>query len=129
MIECMGVLMGIDLQAFGKDGADGDTPFGASASSPPPRTPSSNPTSTSKPGSTASSSRVQEDVSMAEEEEVDPEAAEEKKLKVEAEVLKKTGGDAYRKRDFSAAIAAYEKAWEIYPKDVTYLTNLSGRDR
>jgi len=62
---------------------------------------------------------------MAEEEEVDPEAAEERKLKAEAEELKKTGSDAYRKRDFSAAIAAYEKAWEIYPKDITYLTNLS----
>lgn len=61
-----------------------------------------------------------------EEEDDDPEAAEEKKHKAEAEALKKTGGDAYRKRDFPAAIAAYEKAWEICPKDITYLTNLSG---
>ncbi|KLO16376.1 TPR-like protein [Schizopora paradoxa] len=122
MIECMGVLMGIDLNAFA--GKDAPENFGASASSPPPRTPSSNPAYSSKP-EPASSSKVQEDVPMAEEEDDDPEAAEEKKLKAEAEELKKTGGDAYRKRDFPAAIAAYEKAWEVWPKDITYLTNLS----
>lgn len=121
MIECMGVLMGIDLNAFaGKDAAD------AASATSPPWAPSSNSTTSSKP-EPASSSRVQEDVPMAEEEDDDPEAAEEKKAKAEAEELKKTGGDAYRKRDFPAAIAAYEKAWEVWPKDITYLTNLSGK--
>ena len=56
----------------------------------------------------------------------DPEAVEERRLKAEAEAQKAAGSDAYRKRDFATAAAAYEKAWEIWPKDVTFLTNLSG---
>lgn len=59
-------------------------------------------------------------------EEDDPEAIEEKKVKAAAEEQKKIGSDAYRKRDFETAAAAFEKAWDLWPKDVTFLTNLSG---
>ena len=59
-------------------------------------------------------------------EEEDPEALEEKKAKAAAEEQKKIGGDAYRKRDFETAVAAFQRAWDLWPKDITFLTNLSG---
>ncbi len=52
----------------------------------------------------------------------DPDVA----LKKEAEDLKAQGNVAYKARKFEEAVGLYEKAWEIYPKDVTFLTNLSG---
>jgi len=73
--------------------------------------------------SEANSSKVEE-VEMEEE---DPDAVEEKKKKAEAEAEKKVGSEAYRRRDFAAAAAAFEKAWELWPKDATFLTNLSGK--
>lgn len=139
MIECMGVLMGIDLQAF--SGGDGDAdkfastfPSGSPSSPPPPSSSSHKPSSSSAPPPTyaSSSSRqttVSEDVPMEEasiEEEEDEEAAAEKKAKAAAEEQKKLGSEAYKRRDFPAAAAAFEKAWELWPKDVTFLTNLSG---
>ena len=63
---------------------------------------------------------------MEEPEPEDAEAIEEKKAKAAAEEQKKIGSDAYRKRDFETAAAAFEKAWQLWPKDVTFLTNLSG---
>jgi stress-induced-phosphoprotein 1 len=44
----------------------------------------------------------------------------------EAEELKAKGNIAYKARRFDEAVEAYTKAWELYPKDVTFLTNLSG---
>ena len=54
------------------------------------------------------------------------EDAEEAKAKKEAEAAKKKGSDAYKKRDFVDAAKLFEKAWEIWPKDITYLTNAGG---
>jgi stress-induced-phosphoprotein 1 len=51
--------------------------------------------------------------------EVDEGEDEEKKAKAEGNV-------AYKARKFEEAIGLYEKAWDLYPKDVTFLTNLSG---
>ncbi len=48
------------------------------------------------------------------------------KAKKAADELKTQGNAAYKSRKFEEAIEFYEKAWETYPKDVTYLTNLSG---
>jgi stress-induced-phosphoprotein 1 len=44
----------------------------------------------------------------------------------EAEALKAKGNASYKARRFDEAVEAYSKAWEVYPKDVTFLTNLSG---
>ena len=44
----------------------------------------------------------------------------------EAEAEKRKGSDAYRRRDFNLAEEAFAKAWELSPKDISYLTNLSG---
>jgi stress-induced-phosphoprotein 1 len=59
----------------------------------------------------------------AEEAEEDSEDAAAKKA---AEAEKKLGADAYKKRNFEVAITHFSKAWETWPKDVTFLTNLAG---
>ena len=43
-----------------------------------------------------------------------------------AEAEKKLGAEAYKKRDFTTAIRHFNKAWETWPKDTAYLTNLAG---
>jgi tetratricopeptide (TPR) repeat protein len=55
--------------------------------------------------------------------EVDDSDAQAKK---EAEAVKAQGNTAYKARKFEEAIGHYSKAWELYPKDVAFLTNLSG---
>ncbi|KAL0581225.1 Hsp90 cochaperone [Marasmius crinis-equi] len=114
MIEAMGVLMGVDLSATTRPEGSGEEPPESppKPSSPPQPTPSAS-SSTSKPAPPPT-----EDVEM---EEVDEEEA---KLKKEAEALKKTGTDAYKKREFDEAIKAFQKAWDTWPKDITFLTNL-----
>lgn len=54
--------------------------------------------------------------------EVDDEDAQAKKA---ADALKTEGNALYKARNFDEAIQKYERAWETYPKDVAYLTNLS----
>ncbi|KAH8118488.1 chaperone [Phellopilus nigrolimitatus] len=127
MIEVMGVLMGIDMQAFSRpEGSGDDFPPQAKSQASPSFSSSSSRPSPSSYTPRPSSSKVQEDVPMAEpEEEEDPDVIEEKKAKAGAEEQKKIGSEAYRKRDFETAAAAFEKAWDLWPKDVTFLTNLS----
>lgn len=48
------------------------------------------------------------------------------KAKKEADEIKQQGNAAYKARKFEEAIELYQKAWDTYPKDVTYLLNLSG---
>jgi hypothetical protein len=120
MLEVMGVLMGINMQTFtrpeGSDepipGLSRDTP--PASSNPPTSPPTSNP-ATSTP---ASAPPPAEDVEMEDEEEA--------KAKKEAEAAKTAGNEAYKRRDFAEAAKSFEKAWELWPKDVTYLTNLGG---
>ncbi|KAL5527530.1 hypothetical protein ACEPAG_6331 [Sanghuangporus baumii] len=123
MIEVMGLLMGIDVQSFSRpEGAGNDGP--SEPFSPPPPNPSA---SAGPSTSSETPSAKVEDVEMQEAEsaEDDPEVLEDKKLQATAEEQKKIGSDAYRKRDFETAAAAFEKAWDTWPKDVTFLTNLS----
>lgn len=49
--------------------------------------------------------------------------AEEKKKALEA---KARGAEAYKQRDFETAIQAFNEAWDMWPQDVTFLTNLAG---
>ena len=55
--------------------------------------------------------------------EVDEEEAQAKKT---AAAAKQAGAEAYKKRDFDEAIKQFEHAWDAWPKDITYLTNLAG---
>jgi tetratricopeptide (TPR) repeat protein len=124
MIDVLGVLMGIDMQGYSRPEGSDELPPGLSTEHkdpPPPKSPtppSYKPTPSATPASAPPPPT--EDVEMAEEDE------EEAKLKKEAEALKKAGTEAYKKRDFDEAIKSYEKAWELWPKDVTFLTNLGG---
>lgn len=117
MIDVLGVLMGVDLQGFSGEDAPDFAKAQAegqadSISSPPPPT---SPPPASKPEPKPEAPKV-EDVEMEDEEE--------KKAKAEAEAEKKLGADAYKKKDFDTAIQHFEKAWEIWPKDITYLSNV-----
>ena len=62
-----------------------------------------------------------EDVEMAEEDQ------EEAKQKTEAEAEKKLGAEAYKARNFEKAATHFSKAWDLYPKDITFLNNLGGK--
>lgn len=126
MIDVLGALMGIDMQGFSRPEGSDEVPPGVpkSAASPPSSPPpSAKPTPSSAAPAPASSSKVHEpeDVKMAEAEE-DEDAA----IKKEAEAEKKLGADAYKKRDFSTAITHFTKAWDTWPKDIAFLTNVAG---
>ena len=51
---------------------------------------------------------------------------EDAKVKKEAEAEKAKGNAAYRARDFGTAAGHFQKAWDLWPKDLTFLTNLGG---
>jgi len=118
MITVMGVLLGIDMQGFSREEGSDELPPGMSQRPPtPPASPPKAPTPAAwKP-------KEPEDVKMAEPE--PEEEDDEAKAKKEAEVEKQNGSVAYKKRDFEAAAKSFERAWEIWPKDITFLTNLS----
>jgi stress-induced-phosphoprotein 1 len=113
MITALGVLMGIDIQGFSRPEGSDELPEGMQFRDTP-ATSSSGPKATPPPVPEA---KIEEVV-----EEEDPDAA----AKSEAEAQKKIGSEAYRQRNFEAAEAAFSKAWDLWPKDLTYLTNLSG---
>jgi hypothetical protein len=123
MIDVLGVAMGVDMQGFTRTPDSDELPPGFSAkpaSSPasPPESPkpSSTPASTSAPP--PAPAQAEKDVEMLE-----PEVAAAKR---DAEAAKKTGSEAYKKKDFAVATESFQKAWELWPKDITYLTNLGG---
>ncbi len=55
------------------------------------------------------------------------EEAEDAAVKKGAEVEKKLGVDACKKCKFAMAITHFNNAWETWPKDTAFLTNLAGR--
>jgi stress-induced-phosphoprotein 1 len=124
MIDVLGVLMGINMQGFSREEGSDELPPGVrkeDVKSPP--MPSSSEASSSKSKTTPppQSSIVEEDTEM---EEVDNEEA---KTKKDAEDEKKLGTEAYKKREFETAAVHFSKAWELWPKDITFLTNLGGQ--
>lgn len=122
MIDVLGVAMGIDLQGFSREEGSDDLPPGLQKT-PPPRaqsTPSSS-TSNSKPTPPPPApepEKEKEDVEMSEED------AEEAKAKADALAEKAKGTEHYKERRFDEAAAAFSKAWDLWPKDITFLTNL-----
>ena len=53
---------------------------------------------------------------------------EEARAKRDAEAAKKVGSEAYKRGDFAVAAEQFAKAWDLSPKDITYLTNLGGKE-
>ena len=45
--------------------------------------------------------------------------------KEEAQKQKQLGNDAYKKRDFPAAVSHFTKAIELDPSEITFYTNLA----
>lgn len=134
MISVMGVLMGIDLQAFERPEGSNDLPENLESKreeiekqtrpQQPEQSSSSAGTSSSKtaPAPAAAS----EDTPMEEaSEEAAAEEADDKKAKAAGDAEKAKGNERYLKRDFEPAIEHYQKAWELNPKDITYLNNLA----
>lgn len=126
MIDVLGVLMGIDMQGFSRPEGSDELPSGVKpddvrSSSPPQPAASSSAPKPSASTPPPAAKVEEEDIEMAEEDD------EEAKAKLEAEVEKKAGADAYKQRDFTKAEAHFRKAWEVWPKDLTFLTNLAGK--
>lgn len=126
MIDVLGALMGIDMQGFSRPEGTEDLPEGLSArpTSPPKPSPASPPpqpsASTSSPPPKPAAEPA--DVEMKDAEDTDDEEA---KAKKEAEAEKKLGAEAYKKKDLETAGKHFSKAWDLWPKDISFLTNLS----
>lgn len=134
MIQVIGVLMGVDLQAFDrpegtadKGGFDPSNPEASAPPSPPPAaadasssTPAPAPTPKAKAPEPAPPAA--DEAAPGEPMDVDDDAA----TKAEAEAVKKAGNEAYKARRFDEAIEKYQQAWELFPKDISFLTNLAG---
>ncbi|KAF8974706.1 activator of Hsp70 and Hsp90 chaperone [Flammula alnicola] len=116
MIDVLGALMGIDIQATTRPEGSDEVPEGFQQEAPtfssPPQASSSKPSQETVPPAPA-----QEDVEM----EDDDEEAQAKKA---AEAAKQAGSAAYKKRDFEEAVKQFQLAWDTWPQDLTYLTNL-----
>jgi hypothetical protein len=134
MITVMGVLLGIDMQGFAREEGSDELPPGMARQ--PPTPPASPPQASTSSNSASANSNAKSntgtgvkkpaepaDVTMAEPEDEEDEEA---KAKKEAEREKQLGSEAYKKRDFETAARSFQRAWEIWPKDITFLTNLSG---
>lgn len=119
MIDVLGVLMGIDMQGFTHPEGSGESPSEVRPSSPPQFPPASTSTPR-KPKTEPVPAPAEEDVQM---DDVD---VEEVKAKKAAEQAKKAGNEAYKRRDFDEAIKQFEQAWDAWPQDITFLTNLGG---
>ncbi len=120
MIDVLGVLMGVNMQGFAREEGSEELPPGVKkedVQSPPPK-PTSPPPQPAASSSKSSEPPKDEDVEMEDSEDVT--------AKKEAEAEKKLGADAYKTRDFDTAIAHFQKAWDIYPKDIAFLTNIAG---
>lgn len=127
MIDVLGVLMGIDMAGFSREEGSDELPPGVTkqpASPPPPTSTPGASSSIPKPAAPEPKKEAPKpapepvDVEMTEEEQ------EEAKAKAEAEEEKKKGAAAYKARDFATAETHFSKAWDLWPKDLTYLTNL-----
>merc|ERR1712166_190873 len=96
IMKCLSVVMGVDLQ---QQGAPGAAPQAA------PQAPKAKPKAPVK--------------ELTEEEKADL------KLKEEAAAEKALGTTAYKAKDFETAMTHYQKAYEIYVKDISPLTNMA----
>lgn len=112
MMQVIAVLLGLDIQLPGGDGAPGSAAQDSSSDIPMRDAPSEQ-SSAPVPQKAASPEPAPE---------VDGEAQQKKEAKAKADAEKALGTENYKKRQFDEAIHHYTNAWEQY-KDITYLTN------
>lgn len=118
-LQVMGVLLGVDMQ-FAQPGDDVSNPSAAQASKAADK---DTPMPDVQPDTSKSAETKRAPEPELEPEPEDEEAMAKNKAKEEAEAEKKLGTEAYKKRDFDAAIEHYHRAWDLHT-DITYLTNL-----
>jgi stress-induced-phosphoprotein 1 len=122
MIDVLGVAMGIDMQGFSPDDGFDGLPTGFKAPPSRDRAPRTPPASTSKtppaPAPAPAPAPEPEDVEMTDED------AEEAKAKADALAAKAQGAEHYKAKRFSEAAEYFKKAWDLWPKDITFLGNL-----
>jgi len=119
MIDVLGVAMGIDMQGFSREDGSDELPSGFTQATPssPPKPPTPPTPSTSKTPARAPAPEP-EDVEMTEEDN------EEAKAKAEALAAKAQGAEHYKAQRFTEAAECFSKAWDLWPKDITFLGNL-----
>lgn len=142
MLAVMGVAMGIDMQAFERPEGSNEMPEGfeklpensfGTPAQPKSETksatvedePENQPKASSSKPAASSSSSAPPKAKESEPEPMDVEPSEDDVSKSKAAELKAQGSSAYKSRDFDAAEKAFASAWEEYPKDITFLTNLA----
>ena len=123
MIDVLGALMGIDMQGFAREEGSDELPPGYTKAEPEPEV---KPASPPPQPAASSSSKPQEPPKTEDVEMAEPEDEEEAKARKEAEAEKKLGAEAYKAKKLDEAAAHFQKAWDIWPKDITFLTNLAG---
>ncbi len=119
----LGALMGIDMPGCAREEGADELPPGVSRSDAQSQGQNPSPATTSPPQQPAASSS--KSLEPAKEEDVEMLDEDEAAAKKQAEEEKKLGAEAYKARDFDNAIAHFQKAWDVYPKDITFLTNLA----
>lgn len=147
MIQVMGVLMGIDLQAFereqgsndlpenleskreeiekqtgGSSSSSGAAPAAEASSSKSPQPPKEEPKAAPAPATPEVEMKNGEANAAGDDEDDAPKPVDNSN-KAEAEAEKAKGNALYMKRNFEPAIEHYRKAWDLH-KDITYLNNL-----
>lgn len=119
MIDVLGALMGIDLQASTRpEGSDEPLPSDIQKDFAPPPASSQAPTPSSSKPKSAEPAQAQEDIEMEDDDET--------RAKKEADVAKEAGNVAYKNRNFEEAAKQFQLAWDTWPKNLAYLTNLGG---
>lgn len=120
MIDVLGVAMGIDMQGFSRDDDSDGLPPGFNLPPPSSRTRRSPSASTSKtpPAPAPAPAPEPEDVEMTDED------IEEAKAKADALAAKAQGAEHYKAQRFSEAAEYFKRAWDLWPKDITFLGNL-----
>ncbi|KAG2119138.1 chaperone [Suillus discolor] len=130
MIDVLGVAMGIDMQGFSRDDEFDGLPPNFKYEPPPkartPRTPSAS-TSRTPPAPAPTPARAPAPAAPAhepEDVEMTDGDAEEAKAKADALAAKAQGTEHYKVQRFSEAAEYFKKAWDLWPKDITFLGNL-----
>lgn len=122
MIQVMGVMMGIDMQAFERPEGSSDLPSDLEGNREEIERQTAAPGSSQSTASAGTSKPTKKE-DPAPEVEMQDASSDDAKAKAAAEEEKKKGNAAYLKRSFDEAIEHYKKAWDLH-KDITYLNNL-----
>lgn len=118
MIDVLGALMGIDMQATTRPEGSDELPETFRREPPTPSSPPPSQASSSKPQQAPPATPAQ-DVEMEDD-------SEEARAQKDAKAAKEAGSAAYKKRDFEEAAKQFQLAWDTWPQDLAYLTNLGG---